>query len=52
MFYDFANHLTVLRECHPMKEIVALDKQEQNRLVVLNRVEMGKMTGREAAEVL
>ena len=36
----------------PMKEMVTLNKKEQRRLVVLNRIEMGKMTGREAAEVL
>jgi transposase len=35
-----------------MKEMVILNKKEQRRLVVLNRVEIGKMIGREAAEVL
>jgi len=31
---------------------VTLNKKEQRRLAVLNQVEMGKMTGREAGEVL
>jgi len=35
-----------------MKEIVTLNRKEQKRLVVLNQVEMGKMAGREAAELL
>ena len=35
-----------------MKEMVTLNKKEQRRLVVLNQVEMGKMIGREAAELL
>jgi transposase len=35
-----------------MKEMVTLNKKEQRRLVVLNQVEVGKMTGGEAAEVL
>jgi len=35
-----------------MREIVTLNKKEQRRLVVLNQVETGKMSGREAAEVL
>jgi transposase len=35
-----------------MKERVTLNKKEQRRLMVLNQVEMGKMTSREAAEVL
>jgi len=35
-----------------MKEMVILNKKEQRRLVVLNQAETGKMTGREAAEVL
>jgi len=35
-----------------MKEMVILNKKEQRRLVVLNQVEVGKMVGREAAELL
>jgi len=35
-----------------MKEKVTLNKKEQRRLMVLNQVEMSKMTGREAGEVL
>ena len=35
-----------------MKEMVALNKKEQRRLVVLNQVEMGRMIGREAAGAL
>ena len=35
-----------------MKEMVILNKKEQERLVVLNQVEMGKMIGKEAAELL
>jgi transposase len=35
-----------------MKEMVALNKKEQRRLVVLNQVETGRMRGWEAAEVL
>jgi len=35
-----------------MKEMVTLNRKEQRRLVVLNQVETGKMTGREAAELL
>jgi transposase len=35
-----------------MKEKVTLNKKEQRRLVVLNQVEVGRMRGREAAEVL
>ena len=35
-----------------MKEMVALNKKEQNRLMVLNGVEVGKVIAREAAEVL
>jgi len=35
-----------------MKERVILNKKEQRRLMVLNEVEKGKMTGREAAEML
>lgn len=35
-----------------MKEMVTLNKKEQKRLMVLNQVEMGKISGREAAEVL
>ena len=36
----------------PMKEMVTLNRKEQRRLVVLNQVEVGRMTGREASEVL
>jgi len=35
-----------------MKERVTLNRKEQRRLVVLNQVEIGKMIGKEAAEVL
>ncbi len=35
-----------------MKEIVTLNRREQRRLVVLNRVEAGKMLGWEAAKGL
>ena len=35
-----------------MKEMVTLNRKEQRRLMVLNEVEMGKMIGREAAELL
>jgi Integrase core domain. len=35
-----------------MKEMVILNKEEQRRLMVLNQVEMGKMIGREVAELL
>ena len=35
-----------------MEGILTLSQKEQNRLVVLNEVEMGKMVMREAAEVL
>jgi len=35
-----------------MKEMVILNKKEQRRLVVLNQVEVVKMVGREASELL
>jgi len=35
-----------------MKEMVTLNKKEQKRLMVLNQVETGGITVREAAEVL
>jgi len=35
-----------------MKEMVTLTKKEQRRLMVLNGVEMGRITTREASEVL
>jgi transposase len=35
-----------------MKEKVTLNKQEQSRLMVLNGIEIGRITAREAAEVL
>ena len=35
-----------------MKEMVTLNRKEQRRLVVLNQVEVGKVTGKGAAEVL
>jgi len=35
-----------------MKEMVILNRKEQKRLMVLNQVEAGSMTGREVAEVL
>ena len=35
-----------------MKEMVALNKKEQTRLVVLNQVERGEMTGKEIAGIL
>ena len=45
-------YVNVLRFCHPVNEMVTLNKKEQKRLMVLNQVEMGKIAGREAAEVL
>ena len=36
----------------PYGELVTLNKKEQKRLMVLNQVEMGKIIGREASEVL
>jgi len=33
-----------------MKEMVVLNRKEQRRLVVLNQVEGGRMTSREASE--
>ena len=35
-----------------MKEIVTLSKKEQTRLMVLNGIDMGRLTAREAAQVL
>ena len=35
-----------------MEELVTLNKKEQKRLMVLNQVEMGKIIGREASEIL
>ena len=35
-----------------MKEMVTLNKKEQRKLVILNQVEMGKMIGKEAVELL
>jgi len=35
-----------------MKERVTLNRKEQRKLVVLNQVAVGKMIGREAAELL
>jgi len=35
-----------------MKEMVTLNRKEQRRLMVLNEVEMGKVIGREVAELL
>jgi predicted HTH domain antitoxin len=35
-----------------MKEKVTLTKKEQSRLMVLNGVEVGRISAREAAEVL
>jgi transcription initiation factor IIE alpha subunit len=35
-----------------MKELVALNKKEQARLMVLNELERGEITGGEVAEVL
>ncbi|MGD0626126.1 MAG: helix-turn-helix domain-containing protein [Thermodesulfobacteriota bacterium] len=35
-----------------MEERLTLNKKEQNRLVVLNKVEKGKMAMREAVEIL
>ncbi len=35
-----------------MKERLTLSKKEQNRLMVLNEVEKGKVVIREAAEIL
>jgi transposase len=42
----------VFRENVTMKEMVILNRKEQKRLMVLNEVELDKMVGREAAEVL
>jgi len=36
----------------PMKEMVTLSKKEQSRLMVLNGIEIGRVTAREASEVL
>jgi len=36
----------------PMKEMVTLNKEEQSRLMVLNGIKIGRITAREAAEVL
>jgi alkylated DNA nucleotide flippase Atl1 len=35
-----------------MKEMVTLSKKEQSRLIVLNGIEMGRVTAREASKVL
>ena len=35
-----------------MKEIVTLSRKEQKRLIVLNEVIAGNMTGQQAAEML
>jgi len=35
-----------------MKEMVTLSKEEQSRLMVLNGIDMGRLTAREAAQVL
>jgi len=35
-----------------MKEMVTLNKKEQSRLMVLNGIKIGRITAREAAEVL
>lgn len=35
-----------------MKEMVTLNRKEQRRLMVLNKVDKGELTGREAAELL
>jgi transposase len=35
-----------------MKEMVILNREEWNRLGMLDQVEVGKMTGRKAAEIL
>lgn len=35
-----------------MKEMVTLNRKEQKRLIMLNQVETGQLTGRGAAEVL
>ena len=50
MFYDFVT-LKCFVKMSPMKEMVTLNKKEQNRLIVLNRVERGMMTARQAAEI-
>ena len=42
----------MLSENVTMKEMVTLTKKEQRRLMVLNGVEMGRITTREASEVL
>jgi len=51
MFYDFVT-LGCSVKMSPMKEMVTLNKKEQNRLIALNRVERGMMTAREAAQIL
>ena len=35
-----------------MKEMVTLNRKEQKRLIMLNQVETGQLTGRGTAEVL
>lgn len=35
-----------------MKEMVTLNRKEQRRLMVLNKVDKGELTGRQAAELL
>jgi hypothetical protein len=45
-------HHQLLSENAAMKEMVTLSKKEHSRLMVLNGIEIGGMTGMKAAEVL
>jgi hypothetical protein len=49
--YDFAS-LKCFVKMSPMKEMVTLNKKEQNRLMVLNWAERGMMTAKEATQIL
>ncbi len=53
---QFCHPLSVLRKCHPKREMVTLNRKEQTRLMVFNQVEggpsRGRMTGGEASGVL
>jgi len=50
MSYDFVI-LKCFVKMSPMKETVTLNKKKQNRLIVVNRVERGMMTAKEAAKI-
>jgi hypothetical protein len=43
--------LNVLRKCHPLKEMVTLNRKEQGRLLVLNQMEVRQIIGIELAEL-